>query len=490
MGHLVEITWPANIGNVKVGGVPVARGQLLWLDQDITLAWTAGAAPDADYGTITPPPLPGGAPAIVWTSGAAPAVQLAFVSNDAAEPPAAHYRRRATEVARWQLPAARQSSSRWLIHPGAMTGDLWHIVAALCLDPDLRLVVCWNRDNKTDDRNANALLDLIDALGLNGKDRVLRETVAIGPSASIGNKESRRDGAARVEQAASKHNKGAVLVGHTWASTSLIVRHIAANGWNPAPTRAALSGLFTAATNTSAHFQQHRAAFDGHCLGWLAGLAPATHHVLVNMRWVGTHGQNPQHNITQGRYQQIVDAVARQNARGIPTQITRIGIPEVTAPAECGWITAAAAGTVGVDIYADNAATAPAGLSAAIWKNKLFQPYFWQRVAAAGHHVSLIGGRSGGLDIAAFMGLRSASWDVPSHNDQHYLRLHWAAPLNTIIGDNAGTLDAGALDAWLDGHDLVPVLHGDPVTSPVVGELADYRTATTPFEALWYPPRA
>jgi hypothetical protein len=491
LGYLVELRWDAaDVVDVKFNdGVP-ANGELVWTDRNVTLSWTAAGVPGVDSGQIgVQPQAP--APAVVWNSDAVPPVQVQVVARGIAQPLSGRYRRRATEVVRWQLAPVNPSNDRWLVHPGAMTGDLWHIVAAMRIDPALRLVVCWNRANRRDNQQAEALLTLVDRLGLNSDGRVLRESQNGQPEASIGNMQARELGAARIAATTSRHNKGDVLVGHTWASTSVLVQAVAANRYDPGPVQQQLRTLFEAANQGSESFTKFRETFDAYALdGWLPGLVPGTHYVLVNMRWTGQHGQNPQHNITEGRFRQIVEMAARHTTNNRPTQVIRIGRPELFDPGAFGWLEAA--GTQAVDIYSDDPHHAPAGLAQEISSNKLFQPYFWQRVVAAataGAQVSLIGGRSGGMDIASFMGIRSASWDTPSPADQHYMRLHWAAPFNTIIQDNAGLLDDAALSSWMLGRDLVPLLDGDPVTSAVVGNLPAYASDRAAFEALWYPRR-
>jgi len=470
-----------------VDGKAVAARQLLTCNSDFTLTWKNNGIPDAANGQI----VNGPAPALGWGGAVVPmAVNLLGRGTQLLE---GRYRRRDTEVGRWVLPQANASANRWLIHPGAMTGDLWHIAAALCIDPNLRLVAAWNRNNERDNRNARALLSLVGALGV-ADGRVVSETVAGPADMSVGNDEARVSGSDRV-----RGGRGVPLVGHTWASTSAMIMRALTGGYSRVRVQAAqdeLSGLFDKATAASEHFQQFKAAYDGYSLAWLANLQANTHYVLINMRWVGLHGQNPQHNITQGRYNQIVTRANTVNARR-PTQVIKIGIPDVIDPVNCGW--AAAAPGVGgpaaaVDIFCDSPA-APPGLANAIWTNKLFQAYFWQQVVArakaVGATIHLIGGRSGGMDIASFLGIRSASWDRPSAADQHYMRLHWAAPYNSIIRDYEGErLDDGALEYWMLSGDLVPVVDGDPVTGTSVGTLDQYQNDKPAFNALWYPPYA
>ncbi len=453
------------------------------------------------------PPAGGAAPVAAGAAPAAAAVPVGgAVGGGAAVPasppirvylvagvrtaPHSRYRRRVTEIGRWQPAPANPSPERWMIHPGAMTGDLWHLVAALHFDPKLRLLVVWNRANEKDDLQANALLDLVDRLGLGVGDRVLRHSVNMGPGASVGNRDARVLGAERVADAISGHRRGIPLVGHTWASTSVLTQAALRGGYRPNRVPDALRDLFTEATAASTDFARYRAAFDAYCLGWLRRLQPGTHYILVNMRWTGEHGQNPQHNITQPRFNQIVDlAQWLTNMAGKPTEVIRVGRPELLDRENCGWLAGPGArDTAAVDIYCDDRANAPTGLHQQILTNKLYQPYFWRQVVASGRRASLIGGRSGGMDIASFLGVRTASWDRPSATDQHYLRLHWAAPVTSIIRAEDELLDQGALEYWMIDGDLIPLIDGDPVTGTVVGDITQYRDRNGFFEALWFPP--
>jgi hypothetical protein len=470
----VEVAaWPANVTGVMVDQHPVAPGEMVSVQADFNLSWSLGGVPDADWGRINhvPPALP----ALAWNGAAVPpvAVRPLFRGTQVL---AGRYRRRATEIARWQMPAVNASPNRWLIHPGAMTGDLWHIAAAMLINANLNLVVVWNRANPGDDRNANALIDLLDSLGI-AQARVLRQTSQLAAAASIGNEQARQEGVQRV-----RNERGATIVGHTWASTSVVVERAFPGGAGPA--QQLLSNQYANALAASGQFQANQAAYAGYSLNWIAALAPATQYVLVNMRWTGLHGQNPQHNITQARFAQIVARAAAFTAAGRATQVIRIGVPEIFAPADCGW--AAGAAGIPVDIFCD-APGAPAGLDNIIRGNKLFQAYFWQQVAAAGANFHLVGGRSGGMDIASFMGVRSASWDQPDANDLNYMRLHWAAPYNSIIADAGGVLDDGALEYWMRGGDLIPLVAGDPVNGTVVGTSQQYAATAQAFNALWYP---
>lgn len=476
-----EVTWPPEVTNVEVNGQPVAAGELISCSHHLVLTWSKAGVLDSASGQIETKPQR----RVVWVDDAVVPVQLRPVAIGT-QVLNGRYRRRDTEVARWRLPVANPVTNRWLIHPGAMTGDLWHIVAALNLDQNLQLVVVWNRANEQDSRNAQALLDLVGSLDISA-DRVIRATVNLAPNASISNAQARNEGVQRV-----RRSHEPPLVGHTWASTSVVVEQAFVDRYDPARVQQRLSQAFTNAREASDQFRALKADYDGYALNWLETLKQDTHYVLVNMRWTGLNGQNPQHNITQDRFNQIVATAKVCTDAKQPTQVIRIGRPELRDQTNCGWA-ADAAGTLGVDIFCDNVTTAELHtLNEAIWTNKLFHAYFWQQVASraaeTGTRIGLIGGRSGGMDIASFMGVRSASWDRPSADDQHYMRLHWAAPYNSIIRDQNGMLDEGALEHWMQGGELVPLINGDPIPGTVIGTKEQYAGDNQAFNALWYPP--
>src|SRR5215831_14497539 len=183
----LEITCGDDVKDVTITGVQglgaVVSGQLLWLPYECTLTWSTGvpvpvaATATTGRGTATgkssrtaqAKPTPSDPPEKVWTrreASIAPdgtsadtlhGLVARQVTTIYAQPPACRYRLMPTAVRQWRLPAANDSKQRWLVHPGEMTGDLWHIALAAHLDRNLKPVIVWNRANTVDDRQATAL---------------------------------------------------------------------------------------------------------------------------------------------------------------------------------------------------------------------------------------------------------------------------------------------------------------------------------------------
>jgi hypothetical protein len=362
------------------------------------------------------------------------------------------------------------------VYPGGLTAELWHVLAALHLDRRLRLYLPWAADSPKEAGRAAAALELLSAVGLG------QRVVAAPASGAIGHEEARR---LAVE---SGHIAPDTVCGHGWAATS-IVSSAAVRGSRQLVV-GALRDTFERGQQGSPEFHRHRADYDEHCLGWLDELRPGRRYVLVNMRWIAGHGPYAQHNITALRFEQIVQSVGALATISEPLDVVRIGLPETWAHDACAWIGRYERDTLAADPYRDRDVDSP--LWTAIGETRLFQPYFWRRVAdlAAGgvEVVGMIGGRSASMDIAAFMGVRTATWDRVAPDDHDYMRLHWSAPFHSIIRDDVEAgLDADALRRWLQGEDLVPVLATDRTTGSPVGTLDRYGSERASFEGLWYP---
>ena len=125
-----------------------------------------------------------------------------------------------------------------------------------------------------------------------------------------------------------------------------------------------------------------------------------------------------------------------------------------------------------------------------MFTEKRFQAFFWFKVVEFARNnninISMIGGRSGGMDIASFMGLRTASWDQVDPQDHHYMRLHLASAFNSIIpldAMNNGLYDA-MLELWLRGSHVVPVLKKPeaqpPINDPVMNRTKKEGTDNAP----------
>jgi hypothetical protein len=386
------------------------------------------------------------------------------------------YRARADEIARWRgLPAVDAGAERWVAYPGGQTALVWQILAAMCLDPRLRLLLPWSTESPMDVARVSGTLEVLRSAGLAGR-------VVPGPtSGPVRHEDVRR-------LAASGFIPGGAVCGHGWTATSIV--SAAAVGTSGRDVVNRLREVLSGGEPTSPGFRGHRAEYDQRCLAWLSTLRPGRRYLLVNMRWIPGPSPNAQHNITELRFEQIMRAVRAETTASRPLDVVRIGLPETWAGQACGWIGRYEAGTVAADPYCDRDIDSP--LWRAISATRLFQSYFWRRVAdlreAGVEVVGMIGGRSVSMDIGAFMGVRTATWDRVVPGDRDYMRLHWSAPFHSIVSDDLETgLDPMGLRRWLRGEELVPVLAGEPATGTRAGTLEQYRDDRAFFDGLWYP---
>ena len=334
-------------------------------------------------------------------------------------------------------PAGPPAPHKYLVMPGNYSGDSWHIAAAMLLDPTIRVVIPTKAAGDFD-AITNQTIAFLRAAGI-AEDRILRDNslsryqmVSQGQAAAAA-----RDVIERVEAAGANP-----VTGWTFASTSVIAD--------------AIANLGAAAVQ-----QQLRAGFaadpgDGRYDAALATIAAAQPCVIINMRR-GVGGNHPQHNITQ----EILDQICAR-AQAAHLNVVRVGgyQDERNTPG-AQWmrdLDPARYGPV-VEIF-------PAGQRV----DRRATAYFWSRVQAlqaAGQVSGIIGGRSGSLDVAAFMGLRTFCWDIQNAGDHEYARLCVARALMSIgqradradhRTDPSGALDQGEIDRWLAGQVIAPHL--------------------------------
>jgi hypothetical protein len=98
--------------------------------------------------------------------------------------------------------------------------------------------------------------------------------------------------------------------------------------------------------------------------------------------------------------------------------------------------------------------------------------YFWSRVARLHNVVGVIGGRSGSLDVASLMGVRTYCWDIVDPTEHEYARQFLYFPFQSIGHRSAfttkdfnksasggvypGTIDTAPVRLWLGGLDVIP----------------------------------
>jgi hypothetical protein len=292
-------------------------------------------------------------------------------------------RRSAFQALQLERETLKASSRRYLVLPGNYSGDSWACAACLLLDPDIRVVIPTKSD-KFFDEVTNQFLEFCAHLKIE-EERVIRVNSLQGLQ-----QVSERNVATCAADAIEKDLGPLKLnppVGWTFASSSVIARHAEVNG--ASETLKVLS-RFAKATDIYAE------AFNT-----LDNVGPC---VLVNMR-IGRKGNHPQHDINPAIYEQI-----RLAAKAVGRTVVRIGA------------------------YQDEDNT-PGG----DWMNKLEEPwielfppkvrvsrastaFFWHSVASRRNVFGVIGGRSGSLDIASFMGVRTLCWDVVDVDDHEYVR--------------------------------------------------------------------
>jgi hypothetical protein len=160
--------------------------------------------------------------------------------------------------------------------------------------------------------------------------------------------------------------------------------------------------------------------------------------VLLNRR---TGDVNKQHNTTDGIEKQIQELAAKKGmfVLGVATPNYKPG---------------------DIDLFDSQTKTG--------FADKRRTAYFWKEVSQLKQVHGLIGGRSGSMDIAAFMGMNAFSWDENLPKDVQYLRLLQTYPImsighvdpeakETTAKDSAYTkLKPESVNQWLEGSSTHP----------------------------------
>jgi hypothetical protein len=471
------------------------------LQIDVVLAGTAGT---------WPPPTP--------TPNNNPADYLVTVEPCIKGTPDLYYRTMASHeqrLGRWlrrqMISGITGPCSRVAAHPARYSGDLWHLAMALYLDRRFQIAVVSHapEDQQSEKPRREELESLVLPLltAVDGHQNRYSSLKTVMGQNLI-------DHEAALREVWSSPQPGTpVYIGSTVAATSVIVLSAARYGLQQAMQR-----MRTCLEKTWAHegpgssFVANQALIDQNidrCIQSInnANVGATPTFVFVNMRYSKT--QNKQHNISKARYEQISNECKNQTLI-----LIRVGAPELVPvnlqDTALAFLRPSPQDTHLLDIYGDQVPIHLAGLPGAMNTDKRLQAYFWMAVqrkfAAAfpqGVLRGLIGGRSGGMDIANWMGMRTCSWDIVDRMDSDYLRLHWAAAFTSIImrpANDPGRLDQAALAAWLSGNDIVPVLASsadltDPLgPDPRNDAVADIQQTPQPnFQALStrisFPPR-
>gem|GEM_PF-3747742 len=235
--------------------------------------------------------------------------------------------------------------------------------------------------------------------------------------------------------------RGTRQYGMTWASTSIIMDAAERNGIHHAQERMRTAFTTGLSAITENYINLKLNFIDLDCK-----------YLFVNMRYA-TH--NKEHNIASSTYDQIL-----KHARRFGRKVVRVGIPQVRSQ-RTGRDWMRALKEPAIDIYDVNQTDSDSPIEVDMRRTA----YFWKRVADLGN-IWVIGGRSGSLDIACFMGVRGFSWDIIARpigvEQTEYARLWMAHPFMSVgslrqdRSDSKPLLDSAPLLAWLGGLDVIP----------------------------------
>ncbi|WP_437512960.1 hypothetical protein [Sorangium sp. So ce1099] len=248
--------------------------------------------------------------------------------------------------------------------------------------------------------------------------------------------------------------EGAPLCGMTFSATSVLMRAVEMYGIDRV--RADLRDHFTRGLSYRKRQEIERKVDalrgGGKCL-------------LLNMRLGGYH---PEHDVTEGIYRQL-----QRLARRHGWTLVCAGKP----PAE--WIRLPGVTVKTLDVYSD--ADLGSGMPTEVDMRQT--AYLWSLVADCGEVVGIVGGMSGSLDIAAYMGVKTFCWDI-SLADRRGIKLKQSAEypdsvrlllsypfmsigprrIDGLIKDSAlvsdktesALLDEAALELWLLDYNVIP----------------------------------
>ena len=108
MSWVLEIgVIPANTTNVTIDRNPIASGELVTCGDQLVIGWRTPVGEQACYGTLAAGVGAGAPPVLTWDAGVVVPVPVT-PRGQIPRPLESRYRRRDTEVLRWQLPAANQ----------------------------------------------------------------------------------------------------------------------------------------------------------------------------------------------------------------------------------------------------------------------------------------------------------------------------------------------------------------------------------------------
>ncbi|WP_437999319.1 hypothetical protein WMF26_04755 [Sorangium sp. So ce185] len=247
---------------------------------------------------------------------------------------------------------------------------------------------------------------------------------------------------------------GAPICGMTFSATSVLMRAVEMYGIDKV--RADLRDHFTRGLSYRKRQEIARKVDalrgGGKCL-------------LLNMRLGGYH---PEHDVTEGIYRQL-----QRLARRHGWTLVCAGKP----PAQWNELLGVTVNTL--DVYSD--ADLGSGMPTEVDMRQT--AYLWSLIADCDEVVGIVGGMSGSLDIAAYMGVKTFCWDI-SLKDRRKIKLKQSAEypdsvrlllsypfmsigtrrIDGLIKDSylvsdkteSALLDEAALELWLLDYDVIP----------------------------------
>ncbi|HEY4243120.1 MAG TPA: hypothetical protein VGM88_25080 [Kofleriaceae bacterium] len=322
-------------------------------------------------------------------------------------------------------------------YPARGTGDIWHAAAftlahkAYGDGTKVKIVIAVNLRSKQDKAAAPGLVALMTAVGLEAETEVIRTRVK-GP---------RRSAAlARLRERVDRDIAGAADKVHDQkATTTMLMAYILKHGVE-AVTQTLREGFTANATAEERVWVEARVEeIRAHVLAEREKAKDPKRQLLILNRRAGH--ENKQHNTTKGLADQVGGLADEHHlsVMGMATGVYQAG---------------------DIDLFDSQAAAKPANTV-----EKRRTALLWSRLAdlqRAGYIHGVIGGRSGSMDIAAFMGMNAFSWDENKPEDENYLRLLQTHPIMSIghvegEGD-ARRLDAASVGRWMSGEYPHPFL--------------------------------
>jgi len=352
-----------------------------------------------------------------------------------------------------------QVSRRYFCQPGTYSGDDWVAAAALLLQPELRgFVVSYRQEQVTNPRQSKYLTKARQALAFYEQCGVSSHVEQVFLSsvkqyADVDHLEPCGEWI-KAEPQRRGDPQDVKLVNIT---TSVLMSAIELRGISTVC--ASLRERFTATLDEQGRIRAARRAAP------LYDLVAKQRVVLVNMR-LATY--NVENIITEAIYWQIVRLAA-----SFGCVVVRVGAyQDDDGYRKYGqWVRQL--DNTALDIYGVNEkGFVPADLRETAW----FWALVYELQTKNRNLVGVIGGRSGSLDIAAFMGVRTLSFDIVDPRDWEYIRMFMTYPLMSIAGRTGaahrpkrstnlakdaelrnGVIDPQALCHWLAGGNVVPI---------------------------------